>query len=58
MNYDSWLAEKVEEYNSLCTPKAIGIHQEPSDGEYSTILIYNCEECDDKNCIYWHDYNE
>jgi hypothetical protein len=42
----------------VCEPKVVGVHHEyEGGGEYSTCPIYNCEDCDIRECEYWTDYN-
>lgn len=57
-SYDTWLAQQVNIHMSGCTPKVIGIHQEPSEGDYMTIPIYSCEECDNEECEYWEEFHK
>ena len=56
--YERNLEKQWEEYFNGCEPKVVGVHQEPEGfGEYSTSPIYNCHDCDDRECEYWSDYN-
>lgn len=50
--------ERNRDNFGYCEPKVVAIHQEyEGEGEYSTSPIYNCEDCDDRECEYWSDYN-
>lgn len=61
-SYDDYLAQRVEDWeNSFCDgePKVIGKELEyEGPNEYSTNYIYNCEECDNKECENWHKFHK
>lgn len=63
-SYDDYLAARAEEFNKECVPEVINVHQEyegrNEDGtiEFSTSGEYNCQECDNRECEHWKDYNE
>ena len=57
--FDNWLAQQVEN-NEPCTPKVVRIAREPEGpaGDFSETKIYNCEECDNKECEEWKDFHD
>ena len=56
--FDNWLAQQVEN-NEPCYPKVVRIEKEPEEpGEYSISKIYNCEDCDNKECEEWKDFHD
>jgi hypothetical protein len=56
-NYDSWLAQQVEDYMQECEPSVIRVHHEPSDGEIASEPIFNCYDCDNCDCEHWQDFH-
>ena len=57
MNYDTWLAQQVDNYMQWCEPTVVEVHQEPQDGEIASEPISNCEYCDNDECEYWDTYH-
>ena len=50
--------ERARDNCGYCEPQVIGVHQEyEGEGEYSESAIYNCENCDDRECEYWSEHN-
>ncbi len=61
MNYDDWLWQQAEEYNSECKPKVVHVHYEPCGDDIESVPEYNCEFCTDFECDQWlrfHDTEE
>ena len=57
MNYDTWLAQQVDNYIQWCEPTVVEVHQEPQDGEIASEPIFNCDYCDNDECEYWDTYH-
>lgn len=57
-DYDNWLLQQADNFMTGCKPRAVGVHQEPADGEIMSENVYNCEDCEDATCEHWSDYNE
>ena len=56
--YDDYSAEQIDYYMTGCAPKVMGIHREyEGNDDYSANPIYNCDECDNRECGYWNEYN-
>ena len=58
MNYDTWLAQQVDNYMQWCEPTVVEVHQEPQDGEIASEPIFNCDYCDNDECEYWDTYHD
>lgn len=64
MGYDEWLLKQADEYCSGCEPKVIKVEKEyegcEPDGTpvFSEAHVLNCEECNEKECEHWLEYNE
>lgn len=58
MNYDTWLAQQVDNYMQWCEPTVVEVHQELQDGEIASEPIFNCEYCDNDECEYWDTYHD
>ena len=58
MNYDTWLAQQVDNYMQWCEPTVVEVHQEPQDGEIASEPIFNCEYCNNDECEYWDTYHD
>lgn len=54
--YEAMLARGDEDY--CCEPKTIRAEKEYEPDGYSTVYIYNCEECSNEECEYWAEYNK
>lgn len=63
--YDHGYSKAVQEYERQlergfepCEPEVVRAEKEYEPDGYSTVLIYNCEECDNQECENWKEYNQ
>lgn len=64
MGYDTFLLNQADMYNSSCEPTVVRVEKEYEGRDYdgtpcfSETHVINCEECDEKECGEWLNYND
>lgn len=59
-SYDTYLAQRADKYmDNFCQgePKVVSAEMEYEPDGNSISYTYSCQECENKDCEYWQEYN-